>query len=743
MFAPRLARGYATASNAVKIPAVLHGIEGRYATALYSAAAKKQALETVESDLKQVKAVVEKDTKLRAFLENPTINRNEKKDGVKKMLGAGKYSDLTKNFFDTLAENGRLYDTVKIINSYDTLMSAHRGEVQVTITSAKELDAKDINKIKGFLSKSSYVSPKQTLVVSNKVNPSILGGLVVEFGDKTIDLSVSSKVNKLNQLLQAMRLSAGTSIAITFGLATVGVFASTQEAFHEELVLKPLQDGSVYSHFQFTTHLAWPSDARNSIEASQHLSGTGVELSAWLRDNDKTDKNWKGLVNTLSGLFCASLNFIDETITVEPRLSFRNDGVYNVYHQSRSHAANQNDTRLRYGSLPHENVCTENLTPWIKLLPCKSKAGIASLLKSHKLFDSRFYSMAIHVRPVCEDELCTVKSLELVQSISTVIDVVRSTGSSDWTMDILFERQITQACPLASSSNVVVITSLPNGKSAEDAYELIPAPGKYSVKDIKEDNHRVSVYNLLERYTANPNIGSFELSMRWTNKTDKSRVDVPGVVAHRYFTGYGQERGGLTIELHNHNSEPVEALYFDTLPWFLKLYLHTMTIQVDNSEINSLDDIVLSKYYQPAIDRASPAVLEMKLRLPAQTMVKFSVQFDKVFLKYTEHPPDANRGFDVGCAVLTAFLPRGQGQIGFGGLDYLRSFQGRDQSLLNNGLEQVRVYTEPLMVSLPTPDFSMPYNVITLTCTVIVLFFGSMFNLLTRNFEVVEPKKDK
>ncbi|KAF9973674.1 ATP synthase F0 subcomplex subunit OSCP atp5 [Actinomortierella ambigua] len=202
MFAPRLARGYATASNAVKVPAVLHGIEGRYATALYTAAAKKQALETVESDLKQVKAVVEKDAKLRVFLENPTINRNEKKDGVKKMLSAGKYSDLTKNFFDTLAENGRLYDTVKIINSYDSLMSAHRGEVQVTITSAKELDAKDITKIKGFLSKSSYVGPKQTLVVANKVNPAILGGLVVEFGDKTIDLSVSSKVNKLNQLLQ-------------------------------------------------------------------------------------------------------------------------------------------------------------------------------------------------------------------------------------------------------------------------------------------------------------------------------------------------------------------------------------------------------------------------------------------------------------------------------------------------------------------------------------------------------------
>ncbi|KAG0264449.1 ATP synthase F0 subcomplex subunit OSCP atp5 [Mortierella polycephala] len=194
-------RGYATSAH-VQIPAVIHGIEGRYATALYTAAAKKQALESVETDLKQVKRVVEKDTKLREFLENPTINRLEKKSGVQQMLSTGKYNDLTKNFFDALAENGRLYDTVKIINSYGSLMNAYRGEVQVTITSAKELEAKEINKVKGFLAKSAFVTSKQTLVVSNKIDPSILGGLVVEFGDQTIDLSVSSKVNKLNQLLQ-------------------------------------------------------------------------------------------------------------------------------------------------------------------------------------------------------------------------------------------------------------------------------------------------------------------------------------------------------------------------------------------------------------------------------------------------------------------------------------------------------------------------------------------------------------
>ncbi len=52
---------------------------------------------------------------------------------------------------------------------------------------------------------------------------------------------------------------------------------------------------------------------------------------------------------------------------------------------------------------------------------------------------------------------------------------------------------------------------------------------------------------------------------------------------------------------------------------------------------------------------------------------------------------------------------------------------------------RVRLYTDSVLAALPTPDFSMPYNVITLTSTVLALFFGSVFNLLTRQFRLVPP----
>ncbi|KAF9900966.1 hypothetical protein BX616_002432 [Lobosporangium transversale] len=617
-----------------------------------------------------------------------------------------------------------------------------------------------------------------------------------------------------------MLLSTGVLLCIASSLSTIAD-ASQQalhvketvpilkapEAFHEQLVLKPLNDGGAYSHFQFTTHIGTMMDEEHfdgaasnlfshynlfprsigqilhSFEVEElHLTftqgrwqysdwgyplapsvGTGVELWAWLNNNRlQAEGNWRGLTNTLSGLFCASLNFIDDTISIEPKLSFRNEGLYNV-HSSKLSPSNTTSTtprKLRYGSLPHENVCTENLTPWIKLLPCKSKSGIASLLKSHKLFDTRFYSMAIHVRPVCEDDKCKVKSLELVQTITTVFDVARQDGSYDWSLSSLFEREITQACPLASTSNIIV--HLPQTTQFDKQYELTPMlpEGRYTIGS-DENKQEIAVYDLKKAYSGDTSSSSepFKLSMQWESSRPKSVQPIsPGIVAHRYFTGYGQERGGLSIEIYNNDSQDVEAVLLDTLPWYLKLYLHTFTVHLNDQLLENYRDIVKKMYYQQAVDRARPAVLELALNLPSHSKIKFSISFDKVFLKYTEHPPDANRGFDIGYAVITVPLARQKGQIGYGSVDHLRIYQGRDASLVqsrrlstqqqegnddDNETDKVRIYTETLLLSLPTPDFSMPYNVITLTCTVIALFFGSMFNLMTRNFEVVGSDKTK
>ncbi|KAJ3349123.1 hypothetical protein HDU83_000744 [Entophlyctis luteolus] len=195
-------KDYPAIRPSLKVPVILHGIDGRYATALYSAASKRNVLDTVESELVKIGSVIGKDPRLQTFLETPIIDRTAKKTGVASILASGKYSELTTNFFQVLAENGRLDQTKKVISAFQTLMTAHRGEVGVVVTSAKELDTRVVRQLRDTLQKSNLVEKNQKLLITNKVDASIIGGLVIEIGDKTIDMSVSSKVAKLDRLLQ-------------------------------------------------------------------------------------------------------------------------------------------------------------------------------------------------------------------------------------------------------------------------------------------------------------------------------------------------------------------------------------------------------------------------------------------------------------------------------------------------------------------------------------------------------------
>ena len=78
------------------------------------------------------------------------------------------------------------------------------------------------------------------------------------------------------------------------------------------------------------------------------------------------------MTGALSGLLCASLNFIDVSNSLNPEFSFRPTGVISNTHV--------NSSLLRYATLPREIVCTENLTPWKKLLPCDAKVRLFVIL---------------------------------------------------------------------------------------------------------------------------------------------------------------------------------------------------------------------------------------------------------------------------------------------------------------------------------------------------------------------------
>lgn len=107
-------------------------------------------------------------------------------------------------------------------------------------------------------------------------------------------------------------------------------------------------------------------------------------------------------------------------------------------------------------------------------------------------------------------------------------------------------------------------------------------------------------------------------------------------------------------------------------------------------------------------------------------------------MKWTEYPPDANHGHYIGSAIVTALLPvaKNYTTIPVEGYLFEHSFNASRPSYF------IQIHTESLLLSLPTPDFSMPYNVICLTCTVIALAFGPIHSVTTKILTVDTDSED-
>ncbi|CAI4226680.1 unnamed protein product [Auanema sp. JU1783] len=187
-------------SGLVKTPIQVHGVEGKYAAALYSAAHKNQKLEQVDKDLHAVRNALE-NQKFRDFVLDPTLKAHKKKDAilaVAQKLGLAKEST---NFLGLLAENGRLNKIDSVVSSFESIMRAHRGELFVQVTSAEPLSRAHEQALNDALQK--MASSGQKLNVTYTVKESILGGLVVTIGDKYVDLSIASRVKKYKDALNA------------------------------------------------------------------------------------------------------------------------------------------------------------------------------------------------------------------------------------------------------------------------------------------------------------------------------------------------------------------------------------------------------------------------------------------------------------------------------------------------------------------------------------------------------------
>lgn len=236
-----------------------------------------------------------------------------------------------------------------------------------------------------------------------------------------------------------------------------------EDVLREDLNLKPLANGYLQTDFQITVNTSSNFEDHYDLfprSLGELLDKFGVEelhltlsqghwrhekfgyspksapvgLEIWASIDSAGDSAWNGLCQALSGLICASMERVaKEKITAFPSL-----------------LSNSRRTgRFRHAALPREVVCTENLTPWMKLLPCGGQTGVASLLKhSGKLLDSFYFSVGISY---WKEEESSVQVLQL--SLTTVHRV------HSWSISKIFGAKLDSACPLAKSTVVSVDVS--------------------------------------------------------------------------------------------------------------------------------------------------------------------------------------------------------------------------------------------------------------------------------------------
>ena len=168
-------------------------LAGRYAIALFELARDEKQLENVGVSLATLRQALGESEDLRELTTSPLLGREETTRAVAATAEAMKLDPLTRNFLGVLAQNRRLSHLGNVIRAFNTLSARHRGEITAEVTTAHPLDDGQVDALKQNL----RARMGRDIAVDLNVDPSILGGLVVQIGSQMIDGSIRTKLNTL------------------------------------------------------------------------------------------------------------------------------------------------------------------------------------------------------------------------------------------------------------------------------------------------------------------------------------------------------------------------------------------------------------------------------------------------------------------------------------------------------------------------------------------------------------------
>jgi F-type H+-transporting ATPase subunit delta len=176
------------------------GLADRYAAALFDLADERKELDTVAADLRQLRDMILGSADLRRLVRSPVLSRAEQAKAIGAVAESAGISQLTRNFLGLIAQNRRLFALPAMIEAYLAQLAARRGEVTAQVVAAQPLTPAQEAAVNEQLRKA--VGSK--VAVEVRVDPSLLGGMIVKVGSRMVDASVRSKLQRLQLAMKGV-----------------------------------------------------------------------------------------------------------------------------------------------------------------------------------------------------------------------------------------------------------------------------------------------------------------------------------------------------------------------------------------------------------------------------------------------------------------------------------------------------------------------------------------------------------
>jgi ATP synthase F1 delta subunit len=167
-----------------------------YSRALFEVAQKHDRIDRIHDELGEFAAALEQNADLKLFFFSPYFSSEEKKDGVARVVEDG--DEHLVRFLELLAERHRMPAIHRIRRAYDALWAEEKRLLPVSVTSAVELDEGLVDSIGDRI----HEQTGRTVELSSKVDPDVLGGLVLRVGNMVLDASVRNRLEQLRKQVQ-------------------------------------------------------------------------------------------------------------------------------------------------------------------------------------------------------------------------------------------------------------------------------------------------------------------------------------------------------------------------------------------------------------------------------------------------------------------------------------------------------------------------------------------------------------